>query len=344
MLLPHHEDEGATLGEGPGGARVVTRTDDPAMELEHAGAALLHDAGHLAPVHVTGSEARSFLANLLASDVEGLPEAGAAQPSLLLTPKGKIVAQMALRLHGPADVTLLVEAPHRGALVAELTTYARFSDVTIADGHDDHAVVLLTGPRAPEVLQEGLGMAAPEPGDLVDLGEGWTAAWGSLGTPHGLLLTGPRDAGATLWKTLRAAVEDVGGSVAGWEAMDALRIREGVPAAHTELADERLPAEAGLEGVVSFTKGCFVGQEVAARVRNLGEVQRRLVRLASRGALDPGADLVVEDETVGWVTSATDVGKGEPRALGFLRRAHVEEGVEVQAGETVARVLGAVER
>ena len=115
----------------------------------------------------------------------------------------------------------------------------------------------------------------------------------------------------------------------GWEALDALRIERGVPAFGRELTEAFNPLEAGLIDIISFTKGCYVGQEVVARLNTYDKVQKRLMRMRwdDGAGPEPGAKLVLDGKQVGVVTSAADSPAGSGVGLGYVRLAHASEGV-----------------
>ena len=110
------------------------------------------------------------------------------------------------------------------------------------------------------------------------------------------------------------------------EAYESLRIRSGVPAMGRELTEKTIPAEAGqwvIDASVSFTKGCFTGQELVARIDSRGgNVPRHLRALvAAEGGLEVGATLIADDEEVGTVTSVAPHPAGGDVGLAYLGRA-----------------------
>ena len=157
------------------------------------------------------------------------------------------------------------------------------------------------------------------------------------------------EGGFDIWVPQEAAVEvrsallAAGAVPVGAEALDIRRIEAGIPRQGAEITTERFPQEAGLEaGWISYTKGCFLGQETIARLHHLGHVNRHLrgVRLeagAANTASDPlpppQASLVVDGKEVGTVTSAVhSLGLGVPIALGYVRRDFALPGTAVLVG------------
>jgi folate-binding protein YgfZ len=119
-----------------------------------------------------------------------------------------------------------------------------------------------------------------------------------------VLLPAGREGWAVAWEPPDGAVE------AGAEAAEAWRIRRGIPRFPPDLDEESLPAEGGLEFLIDFTKGCFLGQEAVAKVRNLGHPQRTILALRAAGPVQPGEPVLAEGRQVGTVTSAASSGEG----------------------------------
>jgi tRNA-modifying protein YgfZ len=108
------------------------------------------------------------------------------------------------------------------------------------------------------------------------------------------------------------------------EAFEALRIEAGLPRFGRELTDAYIPLEANLWADVSFTKGCYIGQEIIARMESRGRMAKKLVTLRASEPLEPGADITADGKKVGTITSAA-VGPHGPVALGYLKTAVLEE-------------------
>ncbi len=109
-----------------------------------------------------------------------------------------------------------------------------------------------------------------------------------------------------------------------------LRIRAGYPAASAEIGEEHIPLEAGLKSAISFTKGCYIGQEIIARMESRGQMARRLVKLESDAVLHAGDALSADGASAGSVTSVTSDGH---LALAYVRSAHANVGQVLSAGE-----------
>ncbi|MFQ5873180.1 MAG: YgfZ/GcvT domain-containing protein, partial [Dehalococcoidia bacterium] len=133
----------------------------------------------------------------------------------------------------------------------------------------------------------------------------------------------------------------------GTDAYDVLRIEAGVPIYGAELSEDVNPLEAGLRSSISFTKGCYVGQEVVARLNTYQKVKRHLVKLRfyDGTAPHPGTPLELDGKEVGTLTSVA-VLPGDVRAfaLGYVRKAHAQPGVKLAAatdsGNSIGEIVG----
>ena len=231
---------------------------------------------------VRGSDARSWLHDLVTADVEGLPDRGSRR-SLVLTPTGRIRAD--LHVAAVDDSYLLFQAPDQPDRVdAILRPYVLSSDVEVADVSDRWEVVAVLDGSA---VEAGLDSVVLSPSVL---------------GPGCDVIVSPGGASARLRDRLRAR----GLTEADTGELEARRIRRGEPRMGVDFGQDALPAEAGLEDAIDFTKGCFLGQESVAKVRNLGHPPRVLLHVRSGAPIAPGAAVVAGGAVVGQVTSAVE--------------------------------------
>jgi folate-binding protein YgfZ len=258
-----------------------------------------------------------------------------ATSALLLSPKGKV--EFAFRLAVLADGVLLdTDAAAAPALAERLARFVFRYDVTV--GPPQPGAATLLGPGAEAALAVA-GLPVPPAGRAGVAGPG-PALVVVHPTPAGVDLVGP-GALAAAAELERAGVER--GPAERWEPV---RVALGLPRAGLELTDDVLAEEAGLLGShVHLDKGCYPGQETVARVRNLGQVQRRLAGLrfepAGDGAAlpEPRTDLVTDDgRRAGQLRSVVDHPALGPIGLAYVRRV-VETGRLVRAGDRVATVV-----
>jgi folate-binding protein YgfZ len=152
---------------------------------------------------------------------------------------------------------------------------------------------------------------------------------------------------ATRALDLEAALHKAGAAAADGQALEAARVEVGYPLFGIDMTDDTIPLEAGIEQrAISFTKGCYVGQEVVIRVlhRGHGRVARRLVRLSTAAAPPArGARLLAGDRDVGFVTSAAPSPTGTGAvALGYVHRDFVSPGTELEVWSDGVRAAATV--
>ncbi|HEX6310658.1 MAG TPA: hypothetical protein VF152_03450 [Acidimicrobiia bacterium] len=255
-------------------------------------------------VVVTGPDAFEYLQSLVSQDLDGLAD-GEAVHSLLLTPQGKLDVDFWLVRRGDA-AWLVCEGGFGERLATSLGRFKIRVQVEVAL-EPSLAVLALRGEGAGTVAGRGDGGAA--------IAVPWAGA-------EAVDVVG----GAAVLDALAQAAVDAGAERWTAEEYEAARIAAGVPRLGLDLDEKTIPQEAYLELVaVSFSKGCFLGQELVCRLDTRGHVNRYLRRLTAAGGERPpaGADVVVGDKTVGAVTSAAG-----STALGYVRR-EVEPPAEV---------------
>jgi folate-binding protein YgfZ len=233
-------------------------------------------------VIVGGADARGWLHDLVTADVEGILP-GEARRSLVLTPTGRIRADFHVIVR-PEGFVLLQPPGQPEEVDTILGPYVLSSDVRIVDRTDESSLFVILG-----------GIAAED------------EAIGHVSKPS---VMGPGVnlvADAEARERARSRMAEVGRVEVSDQELDRWRIVLGIPRMGADFAVASLPSEAGLEGTIDFGKGCFLGQESVAKVRNLGHPPRILVPVGSDGPLQRG-DTVLEDGVpVGEITSATAV-------------------------------------
>jgi folate-binding protein YgfZ len=297
---------------------------------------------------VSGPDAAEFLQGQLTNDVEAL-EPGDGQYAALLDRKGHMQADMrvlcaaAVTLlpiagvtksgaEGEAAIWLDTEAGALAPVLRHLTMYLIGREVAVEDATAAAAILSLIGPRAVEVA----GTPAL-PALACEVASVGGVACLAVGTGDGIDLIAPASEAARLREALLAA----GAVAVGAEAVEILRIEAGVPRFGAEMTSETMPAEAGIvEDTVSFTKGCYIGQETVARLHYKGRPNRHLRGLRLSAPAAPGTTLRLGDKEVGRVGGVCVSPAFGPIALAILRR-EAEPGTDLAVGEdgVTARVV-----
>jgi folate-binding protein YgfZ len=280
---------------------------------------------------VSGPDAAEYLQGQLTNDVEAL-EPGEGQYAALLDRKGHMQADMRVLRPAADEVWIDTEPEAIAATRRHLEMYSIGRDVKVTDVGEERAVLSLIGPRAVEVA----GTAAL-PENACE-----TAAVAGVeclvaGTAAGIdLIAAAAEAGR-----LREALLAAGAVEVSAAAAEILRIESGTPRFGAEMGTETMPAEAGIvEAAVSFTKGCYIGQETVARLHYKGRPNRHLRGLRLSAPAEPGAALRLGEKEVGQLGGAAVSPALGPIGLAILRR-EAEPGIELAVGEdgVTARVV-----
>ena len=298
----------------------------------YGGAALLDRSPSRGRLLLTGADRRTYLQGLLTNDIAAL-SAGRGCYAALLTPQGRMISDMRVTDRGE---DLLIDLPAATAEIVRqrLSDFIITEDAAVEDATAALAQIGLYGPAAARVagaafdadgvdVTTALATLAPDSNVTLPAGPGLTAVVsGDYGRP-GFEIFLPSDGRARAMALLEAA----GAVKISAETASVTRIEAGVPEFGTDMNDATIPLEAGIEHrAISFTKGCYVGQEVIIRVlhRGQGRVARRLVGLlgsAEEGALQPGMALLIGEREIGAITSAARSPRLRgPIALGYVHR------------------------
>jgi tRNA-modifying protein YgfZ len=299
-------------------------------------------------VVVSGSDRASYLQGLLTNDVVAL-KAGQGCYAAYLTAQGRMIAD--LHVYELGDVMLLaMPGEVKDAVLAKLDQFIFTEDVQLGDvtGTFAQAVAASLGTPGARAFQASVTAdtlrALPEHGNARAQWSGGAAIVTRItdaGEPGYDVYVESPHADALKGALASADVAELDGATA-----ETLRIEAGVPLFHRDMDEETIPLEAGIESrAISFTKGCYVGQEVVIRVlhRGHGRVARRLVGLTLNGGSQvpqPGAPIRVDEREIGRVTSSTlSPALEKPIALGYVHRDFVAPGTRVSVGGASAEVV-----
>jgi folate-binding protein YgfZ len=283
----------------------------------------LIDRSERGKLALTGSEAQSFLAGQVTNDIVGL-EDGAGCYAAFLTHKGKMLGDLRVLAVGEPVAELLLDT-ERSTLQALFDMVRRFKigfDVELHKRTIQCGLLSLIGPRAREIAG---ATGLPEAEHAHRAGE-------IAGHPVRLIAT---DVGVDVLcdaadtDAVREALEQAGAVAVSEDATEIVRVERGRPRYGFDLDDTTIPQEAGLnERAVSFTKGCYVGQETVARLFYRGKPNRHLRGLRLSQPAPVGAELQLGDRVVGRLSSSVVSPTHGPIALALVRR-------EAAVGETV---------
>jgi folate-binding protein YgfZ len=305
------------------------------IELDGQYRALREEAGFLKTERgvliVRGSEGLEYLQSQLTNDVESLAPCTGCY-SALLDRKGHMQADMRVLNLEEGDVWVDLEPQGTPAATSHLRMYSVGRQVEIEDATVDWAVVSVIGPRSSQLTgTEGIG---PEHAQRVRQWEGIDVL--AVATAFGVDLivrAGEEEALAT-------RLRDAGAADVSEEAAEIVRVERGVPRFGREMTSATIPQEAGInERAVSFTKGCYIGQETVARLHYKGKPNRHLRGLRLERPAGPGDAISLGERELGHIGTAVISPAHGPLALAILRR-EASPGQKVTvAGELEAEVV-----
>jgi folate-binding protein YgfZ len=352
-LREFHRGLNATLAE-LNGMEVVDHYGDPAAEqAAFSETCAVADLSFRSRLCLTGADRQPFLHGQVTNEVKAL-RPGEGVYAALVTAKGKL--QSDLNIFVLKDELLLdFELGLTTTVAARLEKYIIADDVQVVDVAPHYGLLTVQGPRAAEAVPKlELGIELPaRPLTFAavahaTLGELYVINQPRLGAA-GFDVFAPQSALAAILDKLISAARELGGRAGGWQGLEAARIEAGIPRFGADMDESNLAPECGIEArAISYSKGCYIGQEVIARIRTYGQVAKSLrgLRLADDlGALPVKGDrLFKDDREAGYITSALASKRlGANLALGYVRREFNEIGAELTlrtaAGEGRARIV-----
>ncbi|MEZ4591805.1 MAG: glycine cleavage T C-terminal barrel domain-containing protein [Chloroflexota bacterium] len=298
--------------------------------------AVFTDRSDLGVLIFSGATRFDLINRMSTQKVQALP-AGTGTATILTTDIGRIIDRLLLYATDSKLYTLTSEGNHNN-IARYLMRFVFFQDdFHIEDVTSDTVIFGIYGPQARQKLA-----AAGFPAEELPLHHwrevalGDTTAYLHRTDPiHGdgyFVMGQEKDREA-----LRQRLLDAGLVVADAEAFNYLRIEAGLPRYGRELTGDYIPLEANLWGDVSFNKGCYIGQEIIARMESRGKLAKKLVQLSADGPLEAGSELQANGKNAGTVTS-TAVGPHGTIGLGYVKTAVLDAGSELMVGDTAVHI------
>ena len=302
----------------------------------------ISDLSHRGKLRLSGKDHLKFLQGMLTNDVIKL-EPGKGMYAALLTVKGRMVSDM--KVYKEDDSVLLDLEPGLNIKVGELLTKYRLSyKADIDDLSEECGLFSINGPNAEELLFKVLDIT---PSDMEEYqhfsadieGHNLTVVKVKRTPMDGYDIYMSGESASSVWNLFITSGKELGITPVGFQAMNTLRVEAGIPVYDVDMDESNIPIEAGLWDALDFEKGCYVGQEVVARIKWRGHVNWHLVGFVIEGERvpEPGDQIFLEQRKIGRVTSgAFSPVLEKPIALGYIRREFKEPGtkVRVTSGES----------
>jgi folate-binding protein YgfZ len=300
---------------------------------------IIFDRTHWGRLRLLGADRIRYLHNQSTNDIQSLP-VGQGCDTVLVTSTGRTLDLVTVFVE-PEWLTLIISPPSRLSIRQWLEKYIFFADqVTIQDHTETTAMFTLIGEKSHGLIaQLGAHNLVTQP-----TGTHGCVTWNErpifiavgTGLMHpGYTLITPLECALNLWQWLLAQ----GAIPWGEQAWEWLRIQQGRPAAGIELTPDYNPLEAGLWHDISFSKGCYIGQETIARLNTYRGVKQQLWGIKLTAPATPGTPIFVGEEKVGLLTSYTHYFEQEHLGLGYIRTKAGGAGLTVQIGGQTAQVV-----
>lgn len=336
-LVLHHEKMGAELADG----RVplwFSNTSDEYWTLgKSAGFA---DLSHLGVLSIEGKERLPFLNGLVTNDLGKLTPNNGIH-SLLLNPKARVVADLYFYARDENFLADTGDVPAQG-VKSFLDRFIVTEDVRLSDLTDQLVRLTVQGPRAGDVIKTVLEVDVRGLQSFQHLSLGPSIVVNRDRTGFGGYdLFIPRDEAEPVWQGLLLEGQETGAAPVGLSALEVYRIENVVPKMGLDVNENTIVLEAGYADAISYSKGCYMGQEVVARATHIGRVNKRLVKmqLETETLAEPGSTLLYESKEVGKLTSSAYSPRAKTVvALGYVSRELARENANLivkTAGLTV---------
>jgi len=300
----------------------------------------IHELAQRGKIKLAGRDRVRWLNGMVSNNIRDLT-AGQGVYAFLLNPQGHILGDLYSYNRGES---LLVETdrPQLEKVLSVFRKYIIMDQVEIEDISEKLSSIGIAGPHSGEVLKAaGFQFSQLQALQFTDI------TWQQISVTL-VRHDNPLVESYELWsapggtKTLREALANAGATLVGDAAVELLRIAAGIPRYGQDIRERDLPQETEQSRALSFTKGCYIGQEIVERIRSRGAVHRTFIGFEIEGRLPtPGAKVQVDGKDVGEITSVASLptdGNERKVALGYCRREVATPGREVVIGDTKARI------
>lgn len=297
--------------------------------------AVLMDRSHEGRLEASGRDRLELIHRISTNDLSNMAS-GEGRPTIFTNPNARILDRAFV--YNQREKALLITEPGRGTpLAAYLQRNVFFNDdFKLVDLYAATHLFALHGPSADAVMEAWWpGLARLEPYFSTELTRDEIAVFVARRKPisgaHWVVVV-PLEHAVMIWSSLLEAGTADGLTAAGSLTYNTLRIRAGAPAIGRELSQNYIPLEAGLWDEVSFTKGCYTGQEIIARMESRNRLAKLVVTLVMSAPADAPTDIFREGHKTGTLTSSVTTPDGEHIGIGFVKLIDAIPGSDISIG------------
>jgi len=289
-------------------------------------------------IRVSGSEATMFLNGLITNDVKNLAQ-NRWMPAVFPTVQGRLIgAVRVIRGSEPAFLIDTETASHE-AVLKTLSRFTLAGDFKVADVTSETALLSVQGEKAAEAVEKVFETPVSElPGNgVVEASVTIMRASHTGEDGFDIVIDAARKA------EFQQALEAAGAQPIGEDTFEILRVEAGIARFGQDMDETNVVPETNLDDAVSFTKGCYVGQEIIVRIKHRGHPAKKLTRLRfeTDQQIEPGAVILsTENQEIGRVTSAVISPRRGSIGLGYVRYEYIADGTRVVVGDGIDAIVG----
>ena len=309
------------------------------------GAGLIDLSAARGRIRVSGSEATMFLNGLMTNDVKALA-ANRWMPAVFPTVQGRFIGAVRVIRGGDPSLLIDTETASHEAVLKTISRFTMAGDFKVSDVTAETALITVQGQLASEVIEKVFGTSTLEiPANGV-----MEIQWQNLPvTIVRATHTGENGFDICLDSSRKAellqALETAGAQSISEETFEVLRVEAGIARFGLDIDETNVVPETNLDDAVSYTKGCYVGQEIIVRIKHRGHPAKKLtgLRFETDAQIEPGAIInSTENKEIGRVTSAVVSPRMGSIGLGYVRYEQVAEGTRVVVSDGINATVTAL--
>jgi folate-binding protein YgfZ len=303
------------------------------------GAGLIDLSAARGRIRVSGSEATMFLNGLITNDVKNLAQ-NRWMPAVFPTVQGRLIGAVRVIRGNGAEFLIDTEATSHEAVLKTVSRFTLAGDFKVADITSDTALLTVQGQGAAEVVEKVFETPVSElpSNGVVETGGHVTIIRATHTGEDGfdIIVDASRKA------EVQQALEAAGAQRIGEDTFEILRVEAGIARFGQDIDETNVIPETNLDDAVSYTKGCYVGQEIIVRIKHRGHPAKKLtgLRFETDQQVEPGALIrSTENQEIGRVTSAVISPKRGSIGLGYVRYEYLAEGTRVVVGDGIDAIV-----
>ena len=301
------------------------------------GAGLIDLSAARGRIRVSGSEATMFLNGLITNDVKNLAQ-NRWMPAVFPTVQGRLIGAVRVIRASEPEFLIDTELASHEAVLKTVSRFTLAGDFKVVDLTSETALLSIQGQGAAEILAKQFEQVDLPQNGVVQTA-GTTIIRGSHTGEDGFDIFIDASGKAELQQTLEAA----GAQPIGEDTFEILRVEAGIARFGHDMDETNVVPETNLDDAVSYTKGCYVGQEIIVRIKHRGHPAKKLtgLRFETDQQIEAGAVIrSTDNQEIGRVTSAVISPRQGSIGLGYVRYEYLVDGTRVVVGDGIDAIVG----